>query len=739
MSSRQKKIWQRQAKALKLMNFLVFFGLLAAINLIFLYFYYRDASLDFSFFTGFFILFFVLDYVLALNVFGHVILRILLLLLYVAIVVYSLINFVYYEVFGAFLALNFGQAKALNRSLLELLSGYYLMVPPVIYSLALILILLLLAGSTFYIRCNQRINQSFQNLLREINFLNRKNRRPWRGVLAGLMFFLLVNGLFYGSLAVYKQRIAFNRSSRLQYFSDLGIYGHLAEQTAGLISRGFFSRAEKSAAAAPALATAPAAVPLNDWGRLKENLSQISALDSTPAAAVAAVPAFSERPHVIVYQMESAAAWPLQLDPDPMPFLSRLMKENVSVDNFFANSCITVNAEFASLCSFYPESTGPISDIYAYNNYYCLPGLLKDQFGYQTNIYHSNSAQFWNRDVLAPRWGFTQSFFTPFFHPRQDDGSVLSEVVKQMKNAAGPTFNYVIGFTSHGPHDQNFIDFNLKHNNLKITPYAGEIGRIPEETKQSEVTIRNYVGFLSALDEGIARLFSELETNGLLDKTMVVIYGDHRYYNFNQADPVAEFLNYNRIPFVIYLPSHLQSRIQTVASMVDVAPTLLNLIAGEDYQPPQNFVGHSLFAPDFPNFALSKCLGENLFVNRDLILKNDSLLKLSMPLYYFNPNAWPRLETYAGFLSETVKYSDKLVAENQLGRAFDQLADNNRAGNLASKTMTFNQETDIDKDGISNLREQTLGTNPELPDTDGDGFLDGVEVNFGWDPLSSHD
>ena len=46
-------------------------------------------------------------------------------------------------------------------------------------------------------------------------------------------------------------------------------------------------------------------------------------------------------------------------------------------------------------------------------------------------------------------------------------------------------------------------------------------------------------------------------------------------------------------------------------------------------------------------------------------------------------------------------------------------------------------QQDSDGDGLSNLQESQLGTNPNVPDTDGDALLDGAEVmRFGTDPLN---
>jgi gliding motility-associated-like protein len=44
---------------------------------------------------------------------------------------------------------------------------------------------------------------------------------------------------------------------------------------------------------------------------------------------------------------------------------------------------------------------------------------------------------------------------------------------------------------------------------------------------------------------------------------------------------------------------------------------------------------------------------------------------------------------------------------------------------------------DCDNDGLTSLEEDIFGTDPANPDTDGDGFDDGTEVNAGFDPLNA--
>ncbi len=52
-------------------------------------------------------------------------------------------------------------------------------------------------------------------------------------------------------------------------------------------------------------------------------------------------------------------------------------------------------------------------------------------------------------------------------------------------------------------------------------------------------------------------------------------------------------------------------------------------------------------------------------------------------------------------------------------------------------TQKVFNEADFDQDGLSNQREQELGTDFRKADTDGDGYSDYDEVQAGYDPLTA--
>ena len=104
-------------------------------------------------------------------------------------------------------------------------------------------------------------------------------------------------------------------------------------------------------------------------------------------------------------------------------------------------------------------------------------------------------------------------------------------------------------------------------------------------------------------------------------------------------------------------------------------------------------------------------------------------------------------------LDELLKLKDQILLDVLNDSSKNYLADNisqefdTRLEVLKKRISTFEElrrtagsedtRADTDKDGISDYDERSLyRTNPDLSDTDNDGFTDGIEVMRGFDPLS---
>ena len=270
--------------------------------------------------------------------------------------------------------------------------------------------------------------------------------------------------------------------------------------------------------------------------------------------------------------------------------------------------------------------------------------------------------------------GLDELYFTPHFRQKESDQVVMNEVIERIKNSDSPTFNYVTGFTSHDPHNEELIEYQATVNKVTINPYTLPLNNTSLKVVLEEDIIRNYFGFLREVDDTIEKLFLSLEENGLRKNTIVILYGDHRYYDF-PIDSLENFLNYNEVPFVISLPEKYKAKTKT-ASFVNIAPTILNLLEGEKYKKPSHFIGKSLFEDDRPNNVLSKCLGEIFYFDEEVAVIGNANTNLYQKLYPQGSISEDLLSQYIETIKKAVEVSDEAIFEDKLYQPTTKSTDN---------------------------------------------------------------
>ena len=354
-----------------------------------------------------------------------------------------------------------------------------------------------------------------------------------------------------------------------------------------------------------------------------------------------------------------------------MPFLKSLIKDNISVTNFHSDSCQTINAEFLSLCSFWPASENTINNTGLKNDYNCLSSLVKN-IGYETYYFHSDLPNFYSRDILLPKWSFDNIYLTPYFRQKEDDEYVFTHSLDVLAKSTKPFFAYVLSFTTHSPHNQELIDYNLAKNNLKITPWHNQLNTEYVDLLNSkkflyedQETIENYLGFLKTTDDALRTTFKKMSDLNMLDNTLIVIYNDHRFYNFFTED-FKGFENYNLMPFVIVTPKKDKAVLQNLASQIDIAPTIWHLLNQSEANMPANFMGTSLFSPNYSNQVLNKCLDNVYYLNEDVLIEGSNKSELYNVSENFTNISPSKKKSMLDWVKKLVTSSDQALKENKL-------------------------------------------------------------------------
>jgi len=308
------------------------------------------------------------------------------------------------------------------------------------------------------------------------------------------------------------------------------------------------------------------------------------------------------------------------------PNLNKLAHEGLYFSNFYSQESVgtSSDSEFTLNTSLMPASSGTVFVSYWDREYVTTPKLLKEK-GYYTFSMHGNNPTFWNRNNMHKKMGYDR------FYAYEDDfvidesiGLGLSDKsffrqavpkIKEIADNYGNFYGTLIMLTNHTP----WTDIE-NYNNFDVScKFINEQGEQESAPYLEGTAMGNYIKSVNYADEAIGQLIEDLDKEGLLENTVIVIYGDHdaklkkteyaRYYNYNpytdsiidEEDPDyigMDFYAYelNReVPFIIWSKNtKFETEITEVMGMYDVLPTLGNMF---DFYSPYA-LGHDIFSID---------------------------------------------------------------------------------------------------------------------------------------------
>ena len=318
------------------------------------------------------------------------------------------------------------------------------------------------------------------------------------------------------------------------------------------------------------------------------------------------------------------------------PNLNRIAKDSIYFSNFYSQVSVGTSSdtEFTFNTSLMPTNNGTAFVSYFNREYVAIPKLLTDK-GYYTFSMHANNGSYWNRNIMHETLGYKRFYSKSDYDVEKEniiglglsDKEFFKQSVEKIKNEIinnkdkNPFYGTVITLTNHTPFDDvdKYGEYSVS---MKETVYN-------EETKQYEevehsymegTKLGNYFKSVHYADEALGEFVDALEKEGILDNTVLIIYGDHdarlpyadyrRLYNYdkdndstldcNEEDPNCTIINSNtyellrRVPFLIYskeTKEKLHTEVTNVMGMYDCLPTLGNMFGFYN----KYALGHDIF------------------------------------------------------------------------------------------------------------------------------------------------
>jgi lipoteichoic acid synthase len=141
---------------------------------------------------------------------------------------------------------------------------------------------------------------------------------------------------------------------------------------------------------------------------------------------------------------------------------------------------------------------------------------------------------------------------------------------------------------------------------------------------------RRYLNALHYSDLALKKLVEGLEKRGVLENTLLIVYGDHGEafgeHPGNYGHTLYLYEENVRVPLIFWMPAKLRpTRLSPITSLIDVAPTVCDLLG---FQTPASFDGVSAFGnvekPVFFFTEYSMRLRGVRFRDWKLILEDDT-------------------------------------------------------------------------------------------------------------------
>ena len=313
------------------------------------------------------------------------------------------------------------------------------------------------------------------------------------------------------------------------------------------------------------------------------------------------------------------------------PTLNKLSKQGLYFSNFYSQVSVgtSSDSELTYNTSLMPTKSGTAFVSYSDRTYISTPKLLKEK-GYYTFSMHANNADFWNRRKMHQSLGYDRFYSKTDYEVTKETSIGLGladkeffkqsvEKLKEINEEHDKWYGLSIMLTNHTPFSEvdKYGEFPV---DIKET-IEKEDGTTEEVVYpyMEGTKLGNYFKSIHYADSALGEFIQELDEAGLLENTVIVLYGDHdarlskkdynRLYNYNKEtddildseDPnYKEYDSYQyelgrKVPFIIWTKdiegTKLNKEVTYAMGMYDVMPTIGNMFGFYN----KYALGHDIF------------------------------------------------------------------------------------------------------------------------------------------------
>ncbi|MBE3593577.1 MAG: sulfatase-like hydrolase/transferase [Candidatus Carbobacillus altaicus] len=256
------------------------------------------------------------------------------------------------------------------------------------------------------------------------------------------------------------------------------------------------------------------------------------------------------------------------------------------------------DAELLTQTGLYPAAKG--SSFYRFDDhtYPSLAKLLAEE-GYDILAMHGDRASYWNRDRMFPTLGLHDFYDLSRLDADEmigmglSDRSLFRQLVDVLKERTSPFYAFVITLSTHMPF---------------IIPEGSD--SLSLDVEEGGAYAADYLKSVHYFDQTLRELLERLDEAGLLESTVIVLYGDHdgllqkdspsleKALNLAEIDDETWLTTFQPIPLVIYHPSIEGKTFSTVGGQVDILPTIFELMGISEERYNYFAMGKNLFSAD---------------------------------------------------------------------------------------------------------------------------------------------